>query len=149
MKRAAGLWIDHRKAVIVFISDDGEESKEIESDMEKHTRFSGGSRSEQGGGEDQQDRQYSGHLNTYYDEVIAQLRDAESILIFGPGEAKGELEKRLANKGFAGRIVNNRYEPTSYGLLVHPCSRDAPAPWNGEGRIEQRGSQPTACSLWL
>jgi len=50
MKRAAGLWIDHRKAVVVFISDDGEESKEIESDMEKHTRFSGGSRSEQGGG---------------------------------------------------------------------------------------------------
>jgi hypothetical protein len=107
MKRAAGLWIDHRKAVIVFISDDGEESKEIESDMEKHTRFSGGSRSEQGGGEDQQDRQYSGHLNIYYDEVIAQLRDAESILIFGPGEAKGELEKRLATKGFAGRIVGS------------------------------------------
>jgi hypothetical protein len=50
MKRAAGLWIDHRKALIVFISDDGEESKEIESDMEKHTRFSGGSRSEQGRG---------------------------------------------------------------------------------------------------
>ena len=50
MKRAAGLWIDHRKAVVVFISDDGEESKEIESDMEKHTRFSGGSRSEQGWG---------------------------------------------------------------------------------------------------
>ena len=107
MKRAAGLWIDHRKALIVFISDDGEESKEIESDMEKHTRFSGGSRSEQGGGEDQQDRQYIGHLNTYYDEVIALLRDAESILIFGPGEAKGELEKRLANKGFAGRIVGS------------------------------------------
>jgi len=63
MKRAAGLWIDHRKALIVFISDDGEESKEIESDIEKHTRFSGGSRSEQGGGEDQQDRQYIGHLN--------------------------------------------------------------------------------------
>ena len=105
MKRAAGLWIDHRKAVVVFISDDGEESKEIESDIEKHTRFSGGSRSEQGGGEDQQDRQYIGHLNTYYDEVIAQLRDAESILLFGPGEAKGELEKRLANKGLGGRIV--------------------------------------------
>ena len=105
MKRAAGLWIDHRKALIVFISDDGEESKEIESDIEKHIRFSGGSRSEQGGGEDQQDRQYIGHLNTYYDEVIAQLRDAESILIFGPGEAKGELEKRLASKGLGGRVV--------------------------------------------
>jgi hypothetical protein len=49
MKSAAGLWIDHSKAVIVIVSDDGEESKQIESGMEKHTRFSGGSRSEQGG----------------------------------------------------------------------------------------------------
>ncbi len=105
MKSAAGLWIDHGKAVIVIVSDDGEESKQIESGMEKHVRFSGGSRSEQGGGEDQRDRQYTGHLNRYYDEVIAHLRDAESILLFGPGEAKGELEKRLANKGIGGRIV--------------------------------------------
>ena len=105
MKNAAGLWIDHSKAVIVIVSDKGEETKQLESGMEKHVRFSGGSRSEQGGGEDQQDRQYIGHLNTYYDEVIAQLRDAEFILLFGPGEAKGELEKRLANKGLGGRIV--------------------------------------------
>ena len=105
MKSAAGLWIDHSKAVIVIVSDKGEETKQLESGMEKHVRFSGGSRSEQGGGEDQQDRQFTGHLNTYYDAVIAQLRDAESILLFGPGEAKGELEKRLANKGLGGRIV--------------------------------------------
>jgi hypothetical protein len=105
MKNAAGMWIDHRKAVIVIVSDQGEETKQIESDMEKHVRFSGGSRSEQGGGEDQQDRQFTGHLNAYYDEVIAHLRDAESILIFGPGEAKGELEKRLASKGLSGRVV--------------------------------------------
>jgi stalled ribosome rescue protein Dom34 len=105
MKSAAGMWIDHRKAVIVIVSDQGEETKQIESGMEKHVRFSGGSRSEQGGGEDQQDRQFTGHLNAYYDEVIAHLRDAESILIFGPGEAKGELEKRLASKGLSGRVV--------------------------------------------
>ena len=105
MKNAVGLWIDHSKAVIVIVSDKGEETKQIESGMEKHVRFSGGSRSEQGGGEDQQDRQFTGHLNTYYDAVIAQLRDSESILLFGPGEAKGELEKRLANKGLGGRIV--------------------------------------------
>ena len=105
MKNAAGLWIDHSKAVIVIVSDKGEETEQIESGMEKHVRFSGGSRSEQGGGEDQQDRQFTGHLNTYYDAVIAQLRDSESILLFGPGEAKGELEKRLANKGLGGRIV--------------------------------------------
>jgi stalled ribosome rescue protein Dom34 len=105
MKRAAGLWIDHSKAVIVIVSDKGEKIKRMTSNMEKHVRFSGGSRSEEGKADDQRDRQFTGHLNTYYDAVIAHLRDAESILIFGPGEAKGELEKRLANKGLGGRIV--------------------------------------------
>ena len=33
------------------------------------------------------------------------MGDAESILVFGPGEAKGEFEKRLAHKGLAGRVV--------------------------------------------
>jgi hypothetical protein len=37
--------------------------------------------------------------------VISYIRDAESILIFGPGEAKGELEKRLVNRRLGGRIV--------------------------------------------
>jgi len=105
MKKVAGLWIDHRESVIVTIADNEEKTNRLESGMEKHTRFSGGSRSEQGGGEDQQDRQFTNHLNSYYDEVIAHLRDAESILIFGPGEAKGELENRLANKGLGGRII--------------------------------------------
>lgn len=106
MTTRVGLWIDHRETVLVSIADGVEETKRIDSGMEKHVRFSGGSRSEQGGGEDQQDRQFTGHLNSYYDEVIACLRDAESIFIFGPGEAKGELEKRLARKGLSGRVVS-------------------------------------------
>jgi hypothetical protein len=106
MTTRVGLWIDHRETVLVTIVDGVEETKRIDSGMEKHVRFSGGSRSEQGGGEDQQDRQFTGHLNSYYDEVIACLRDAESIFIFGPGEAKGELEKRLARKGLSGRVVS-------------------------------------------
>jgi hypothetical protein len=105
MKRQVGLWIDHRETLIVFIGDDGEETRRIESGMEKHVRFSGGNRSEEGSADDQRDRQFASHLNRYYDEVITNIRDAESILLFGPGEAKGELEKRLATKGFGGRIV--------------------------------------------
>jgi hypothetical protein len=105
MKKQRGLWIDHRETIIVAIGDQGEETRRIKSGMEKHVRFSGGSGSEDGSAEDQRDRQFTGHLNNYYDEVISHLRDAESILIFGPGEAKGELEKRLAHKGLGGRIV--------------------------------------------
>jgi stalled ribosome rescue protein Dom34 len=105
MKRNVGLWIDHRETFIVFVGDDEEETSRIESGMEKHVRFSGGNRPEDGSADDQQDRQFTAHLNKYYDEVISNIRDAESILLFGPGEAKGELEKRLASKGLGGRIV--------------------------------------------
>ena len=99
MKKQAGLWIDHRKAVIVLITDEGEEVKKIISGMEKHVRFTGGDGSEEGSSEDVRDRQFGNHLNSYYDEVIAVVRNADSIQIFGPGEAKGELEKRLKNEG--------------------------------------------------
>jgi hypothetical protein len=44
-------------------------------------------------------------LHKYYDEVIAAIRDAESILIFGPGEAKGELKKRLEKDKLGGHII--------------------------------------------
>ena len=105
MKSGIGLWIDHRQAVIVVVTDAGEETKRIISNMEKHVRFSSGS-SEDGSAEDVRDRQFANRLNSYYDEVIAVIRDADSIQIFGPGEAKGELEKRLEHEGLKGRIVD-------------------------------------------
>ena len=45
--------------------------------------------------DDSHEKEFTGHLNNYYDAVIAAIRDAKSILLFGPGEAKGELKKRL------------------------------------------------------
>lgn len=105
MKSEIGLWIDHRQAVIVVVTDAGEETKRIISNMEKHVRFASGS-SEDGSQEDVRDRQFGNRLNSYYDEVIAVIRDADSIQIFGPGEAKGELEKRLEHEGLKGRIVD-------------------------------------------
>ena len=105
MKKQVGLWIDHRKAVVVLITDEGEEIKKIVSGMEKHVRFTGGDGSEEGSSEDVRDRQFGNHLNSYYDEVIAFIRDADSIQIFGPGEAKGELEKRIEHEGLKARIL--------------------------------------------
>jgi hypothetical protein len=104
MNKKVGLWIDHRKAVIVIITDEGEVTKQITSNMEKHVRFSTGE-SEEGAAEDTRDRQFGNHLNAYYDSVMAHLRDAQSIQIFGPGEAKGELEARLEKEGLKGRII--------------------------------------------
>lgn len=111
MKSAVGLWVDHRKAVIVVVTDKGEETKLIISQVEKQLRRSGDSplkgpyEAQQVPLDDSRERDFTGHLNIYYDAVIACIRAADSILIFGPGEAKGELEKRLANKGLGGRVV--------------------------------------------
>ena len=104
MNKQAGLWIDHRKAVIVLVTAEGEETQKIVSGMEKHVRFSGGNASQDGSTEDVRDRQFGNHLNNYYDQVIAVIRDADAILIFGPGEAKGELEKRLELEGLKAHI---------------------------------------------
>jgi stalled ribosome rescue protein Dom34 len=103
MKREVGLWIDHRKTVIVSFTDKGEETSLIRSDMEKHVRYSGPPQEDSA--EDQRDRRFTGHLNKYYDHVISCIRDAESILIFGPGEAKVELQKRLESEALGGRVV--------------------------------------------
>lgn len=104
MKTEIGLWIDHRRAVVVIVNDKVEEVKVITSNMEKHVRFASGN-SEDGSSEDVRDRQFGNHLNSYYDSVIAAIRDGDSILIFGPGEAKGELQKHLEKNELGERIV--------------------------------------------
>jgi len=55
--------------------------------------------------EDMRDRRFTNRLNKYYDEVIASIREADSILILGPGEAKVELKKRLESEALGGCIV--------------------------------------------
>ncbi|MEZ2226161.1 hypothetical protein [Microcoleus sp.] len=111
MKTKVGLWIDHRKATVVTITEKGEEIKEIISEVEKQPRRSGDSplkgtyESRQIPADNSRQRTLTGELNIYYDEVIAYIRDAESILIFGPGEAKNELKERLERNKLGGRIV--------------------------------------------
>ena len=106
MKKQAGLWIDHREAVIVVLTDKYEKLTRIKSDAEKQTRFPGGSRKD---GlqktEAVRDKRLEQDLGKYFDDVIANIREAGSIRIFGPGEAKGELVKLLEAEGLKERIV--------------------------------------------
>ena len=112
MKTKVGLWIYHRKAIVVTITDKGEEIGLTISAAEKQLRRSGDSplkgsyESQQMPADDSRQRSLTGHLNVYYDAVIACIGDAESILIFGPGEAKGELKKRLKKSKLDGRIAS-------------------------------------------
>lgn len=99
MRTKKGLWIYHRKAIIAAVTDKGEEIRVRISKVEKQLRRSGDSplkgpyEPQQVPADDSRQRTLAGHLNIYYDAVIACIRDAESILIFGPGEAKGEPQR--------------------------------------------------------
>ena len=67
MIREAGLWIDHRKAVIVSVTGSELETKQIQSNIEKHVRFSRES-SEDGSAEDMLFKQFDNHFKSFYDE---------------------------------------------------------------------------------
>jgi len=106
MKKNIGLWIDHREAVIVELTGKGEQITRIKSDAEKQIRVEGGSR--QDGlqtTEAIRGKKLDSNLGKYFDEIITHIRDAELIQIFGPGDAKNELVKRLGKDGLKERIV--------------------------------------------
>ena len=80
MNHKVGIWIDDKKAVIVSASADRLTAMTVESDV----------------GPQHEHRDHP-RLDRYYDEVIGQLGQPEALLIFGPGEAKLELNERLTH----------------------------------------------------
>jgi hypothetical protein len=112
MSTKVGLWIDHRQAIVVAITEQGEKIEEIVSGVEKQLQRAGDRPLEgdyevvQVPADDSRQRDFTKHLNIYYAAVITAIRNAESILIFGPSEAKGELKEQLEKNHLGGHIVN-------------------------------------------
>ena len=106
----AGVWIDHRGSVIVALTDGGEHITHIASNVEKHLERGGDSPLKgsyeplQVPPDDRRQMALTGDLNTYYDSVIAAIRHYDSLLLLGPGEAKGELHKRLVKSKLNARV---------------------------------------------
>ena len=55
--------------------------------------------------DDSRQRALTGELDIYYDAVIASLRESALLFLFGPGEAKGELKKRLVKMKLGERVA--------------------------------------------
>jgi hypothetical protein len=112
MNHKVGVWIDHKKAVIVSASVDGVTATTLESEIGPHARYSGRAGyptpdgPQDGRGEKTYEERYDQHLDRYYDEVIGQLGHPDALLIFGPGEAKLQLKERLSRfKAFSEHVV--------------------------------------------
>ena len=111
MKVNAGLWIDHLKTVIVITFEGGEKQHEIRSHVESRLGRMDGVHClvpfealpvEAAGSPAQP---WADLLESYYAEIIEEVRDAQALLIFGPGEAKEELRDHLQRALLGERIL--------------------------------------------
>src|SRR5215207_4375747 len=105
MNKRVGLWINRNKAVIVSIANNIEGKRIITSDMEHYVLYSTVIPGD-GSPENVRDRRFWNHLGEYYDKIVAHIRDATEIQIFGPDVAKNELQLRLESEGLAANIVS-------------------------------------------
>ena len=107
----AGVWIDHRKAVVVLITDQGEELRQFNSDGDTPAesanipRGAYSHRPKTFVPEDTREHRAMNQLNHYYDQVFECMHDADAILVFGPGEAKGEFTKRIEGTKHKGHVA--------------------------------------------
>jgi hypothetical protein len=121
MKKYIGIWVDHKKAVIVnkrqpeqsYEKDAKVTVTAINSEVERNVRLTGGARTRNvpwgpqdvavnGKIEARQKQQ----LKNFYQRIIEFLKDADKIMIMGPGEAKLELKKEISkSKVLALKIV--------------------------------------------
>lgn len=99
MNKEVGLWIDRQRAVILFIEDGVEKTMTVTADIEGQT--DGNARM----ADNILQRKETKELNTYYDEVISAIGDADPIYIIGPAEAKGELHKRMESTMIGDRSI--------------------------------------------
>ena len=92
MTAIAGVWIDHEKAVVAAAREDEIRTRTVRSGVAPHPHWGG---AQDGGGEKKYEARHGQELNRFYDAVVAELDPLASLYLFGPGEAKLELKKRL------------------------------------------------------
>ena len=108
MATKAGVWIDHKQAIVVLITDAGEEIKKFKSGTDQPA---GSSRPKNRYtpndfvAEDRRDRKLMADRKKVYDVVLACILGADSLLVLGPGEAKGEFSKHIKAKKLRGVTV--------------------------------------------
>jgi len=109
MDRSVGLWIDHKQAYAIWFEDGRVE--EILSHIEPPAHYSGGTQlggklNQKADVELRHNDRFRLQLNKYYQQVLSVLRNATSIFIMGPGQAKVELQKAIKkNKSMQKRVL--------------------------------------------
>ena len=101
--KKTGIWIDHRRAVIVTIEDGNESMQTIEGDMDRQHKAAGRRGNPTPWGpqvpvnEHKFQNNFKLHVTNFYKDVIKAIGKTDQLLVMGPAQAKhefaGELEK--------------------------------------------------------
>jgi stalled ribosome rescue protein Dom34 len=83
------VWVDHREAILAFFENVHLlREEELFSEAGSHTH---------GGGWSQKRIEAHRHavLDHFYEEIIQELSGADQVILYGPGQAKHELEHHI------------------------------------------------------
>ncbi|ACN14461.1 hypothetical protein HRM2_13500 [Desulforapulum autotrophicum HRM2] len=100
-KKKMGIWLDHRDAFLILIKDDQTTVEHIKSNADSHFRPKGGwkasgtAMAQSVSKEKTADERRKHELHDFYHTLIQKFAKMDTLLIFGPGEAKHELTKEI------------------------------------------------------
>jgi hypothetical protein len=100
-KTYAGIWIDHKKAVLSIHSNELEKTIALHSGLNRWSKSTGGSRGalpytyNGGGASGKKDHKRENLLHQYYARILKKLGGIDQIYVMGPGLAKKEMKKVL------------------------------------------------------
>jgi hypothetical protein len=112
MSNGAGIWLDHRRAVVVNFTTDGHRVEKFQSGLRmilkdidgNQPRSLFGTKSKGARGPKPAPAEKA-DINDFFERVVAAVQNADSIVLIGPGVAKSDLRKHLERHKLADRIV--------------------------------------------
>ena len=103
MKKNIGIWIDTKQAFIIKLSNNEHSLKKIESNIETRERVAGETKKFGRFGnqyltyEKNQENKRNHQTNQFLKEVLKEVVNCDSLVLFGPSRMKKLVEKEVAN----------------------------------------------------
>lgn len=97
-----GVWIDHQRAIIVSIHNNEIKTDEILTGVISHERFKGETTDKTNSGAQVMNREIHKEakqqhkLKKFYESIIDKILSSSHLYIFGPAEAKFDLQNQVA-----------------------------------------------------
>jgi len=111
MKKQAGIWIDTKQAVIIFLKKNSEDIKIVNSSIEGRERVAGGKKLFSRFGiqfsnvQKKKATRKTHELQDYFKEVVNEIKDTDEVVLFGPAKIKTELEKYMLNESLPAPVI--------------------------------------------